>query len=54
MSQRLPLSGFTSVKKAAQFNEDFIKGYNEDIVQYSKELYELHNDLAFLLEENEN
>ena len=37
-----------------KFNEDFIKGYNEDIVQYSKELYELHNDLAFLLEENEN
>ena len=47
MSQRLPLSGFKWVKGASQFNEDFIKGYNEDSVQYPKELDELHNDLAF-------
>ena len=44
-------------KEEYQFNDDFIKSYNEDSnigffieadVQYLKELHELHNDLHFL------
>ena len=47
------------MNKASQFNEDFIKGYNEESdegyflevdVHYPKKLHELHNDLPFLLE----
>ena len=43
----------------SQFNEDFIKNYNEESdegyfpqvdVQYLKRIHELHNDLPFLLE----
>ena len=57
MSQKVPLGCFKQVEETSQFNEDFIKNYNEDIdiwsfseadVQYPEELCELHNDLLFL------
>ena len=46
-------------RNTSQFNEDFIKGYNEERdeeyflevdIQYPEKLYELHNDLQFLPE----
>ena len=30
MNQKLPLDGFGWVEETCQFNEDFIKGHNED------------------------
>ena len=30
MSQRLPLGGFKWVEETSQFNDDFIKSYNDD------------------------
>ena len=51
--QRLPVDGFERVEETSQFNEDFIKRYNEDSniggslevdVQYPEELHEPHND----------
>ena len=30
MSQKLPLDGFKWVEEKYQFNEDFIKSYNDD------------------------
>ena len=59
MPQKLPVSNFEWVEDTLQFNEDFIKNYNEESdegyflkidVQYPKKLHELHNDLPFLLE----
>ena len=59
MSQKLPLINFKWIKDTSQFNEDFIKNYNEESdegcfltvdVQYLEKLYELHNDLPFLPE----
>ena len=59
MSQQLPVDNFEWIKDTSQFNEDFIKNYNEesdegyfleDDVQYLEKLHELHNDLPFLLE----
>ena len=49
--------------KTSQFNEDFIRNYNEDNdeeyfleidVQYPQNLYNLHNDLPFLPEKMKN
>ena len=65
MSQKLPVNNFEQIKDTFQFNEDFIKNYNEESdegyflevdVQYLEKLQELHNDLSFLLEriKNEN
>ena len=57
MSQKLPLDGIKWVEEASQLNEDFMKRYNEDNdigyfietdVQYSRKLYELHNDIISL------
>ena len=56
MSQNLPLNNFELVKDTSQFNEDFIKNYNEgsnegyfDVeAQYPEKLHEIHNDLPFL------
>ena len=57
MSQKLPVNNFQWIKDTSQFNEDFIKNYNEESdegyflevdVQYLKKLYELHNDLRVL------
>ena len=60
MSQKLPVNRFEWIEKTSQFNEDFIKNYNEESdeeyflevdVQYSEELHELHNDLPFYQKE---
>ena len=57
MSQKLPANKFDWIKDTSQFNEDFIKNYNEESdegyllevdVQYHEKLHELHNDLPFL------
>ena len=57
MLQKLPVNKFEKVKDTSQFNEGFIKNYNEESdegyflevdVQYSEKLHELHNDLPFL------
>ena len=59
MSQKLPVNNFELIKDTSQFNEDFIKNYNEESdegyflevdVQYLEKLHELHNDLPFLAE----
>ena len=59
MSQKLPVNNFEQVEDTSQFNEDFIKNYNQETdegyfievdVQYLKKLHELHNDLSFLPE----
>ena len=59
MSQKLPVNKFEWIEDTSQFNEDFIKNYNEESdegyfldvdVQYPEKLHELHNDLPFLPE----
>ena len=59
MSQKLFVNNFEWIKDTSQFNEDFIKNYNQDSnkgyflevdVQYTKKLHELHNNLPFLPE----
>ena len=54
-----PSNKFEWIEKTFQFNEDFIKNYNEENherhclqvdIQYPEKLHELHNDLPFLLE----
>ena len=51
MSQKLPVNKFEWIEEASQFNEDFIKNYNEENdegyfletdVQYPGKLHELH------------
>ena len=63
MSQKLPVNNFEWIKDTSQFNEDFIKNYNEESdegyflevdVQYLKNLNELYNDLPFFARKNEN
>ena len=58
-SQKLPVNNFKWIKDTSQFNEDFIKDYNEESdngyclevdVQYIEKLLELYNDLPFLPE----
>ena len=59
MSQKLPANNFEWIKDTSQFNEDFIKNYNEESeegyflevdVQYLGKLHKPHNDLRFLPE----
>ena len=59
MSRKLPVNNFEWMKDTSQFNEDFIKNYNEENdegyflevdVQYLEKLQEVCNDLSFLLE----
>ena len=59
MSQKLPVNNFGRIKDTSQFNEDFIKNYNEESderyffkadAQYPEKLHELYNDLLFLPE----
>ena len=54
MSQKLPLNNSEWTKETSQFDEDFIKKYNEESdkgyflvinVQYIEKLHEIHNDL---------
>ena len=56
MSQKVPINNFGWVKDTSQFNEDFIKNYNEKSdegyflevdIQYPENLHNLHNDLPF-------
>ena len=53
MSQKLPVNNIELIKDTFQFNEGFIKNYNEEsdegyfleiVVQYPEKLHELHND----------
>ena len=59
MLQKLLVNNFELFKGNSQFNEDFIKSYNEESyegcflevhVQYSEKFHELHNDLLCLPE----
>ena len=59
MSQKFPVNNFEWIKDTFQFNEDFIKNYNEESdegyflkvdVQYLEKLHELDNDLQVLSE----
>ena len=59
MSETLPVNRFEWIEDTSQFNEDFMKNYNEEIdegyflevdVQYSEKLHEIHSDLPFLAE----
>ena len=59
MSQKFPINEFEWIKDIFQFNEDFIKNYNEESdegyffdvgVYCSEKLHELHDDLPFLPE----
>ena len=59
MSQKLPTNSFKWVEDLSQFNENFIKNYDEnsDIghflevdIDYPKRLFNLHKDLPFLPE----
>ena len=59
MPQRLPVNGFKWVKNLSQFNEDFIKRYDENSItgylleldiEYPKTLFNGHEDLTFLPE----
>ena len=56
MSQKLPVNIFEWTEDASQFNEEFIKNYNQESdegyflevdVQYLEKIYEIHNDLPF-------
>ena len=53
--QKLPVNNFKWIKNTSQFNESFIKNYNEWCflevnVQYLEKLQKLHDDLPFLPE----
>ena len=57
MSKKLPVNGFVWIDHLPEFNEDFIKKYDEngDIgyipeldTDYPKELFKLHSVLPFL------
>ena len=59
MWQKLPVNNFEWIKDISQFNEDFIRNYNEKSdkgyflevdVQYLEKVHKRHNDLPFLLE----
>ena len=60
MSLSLPVSNFEWVEDTFQFNEDYVRSYDEGSdegyflqvdVQYLKNLHERHNNLLFLPEE---
>ena len=59
MLRKFPIYNFEWIKDTSQFNEDFIKNYNEESdegyffevdVQYLEKLHELPDDLPFLPE----
>ena len=56
MLRKFPIYNFEWIKDTSQFNEDFIKNYNDEKgegyflevdVQYFEKLHKLHNDLPF-------
>ena len=58
MSQKLAVNGFKWVENLSQFKEEFIKNYGENsnkgyflevVVEYPKNLHNLHSNLPFLL-----
>ena len=60
MSQSLPVNGFQWMEQLCQFDESFIKNYNENNdkghilevdVEYPKNLFNLHCDYHFYLKE---
>ena len=63
MLQKLLVDNFEWIENTFQFNEDFIKSYNEESdeqyfleggVQYPEKLHKPHNDLPFLAEKIKN
>ena len=59
MSQRLPINGFDWIEQLSEFDERYIKNYDENNdkryilevdVEYPKNLFNLHSDLPFLPE----
>ena len=60
LSQKLPVNGFKWVEKLSNFNERFIKSYNENsdigcffwkqMQSIQKQIFNLHKDLPFLPE----
>ena len=59
MSQKLPVNWFIWYKYVSEFNEKFIKNYeeNSDVgnflevdVEYPKKLWDSHKELSFLAE----
>ena len=57
MPQKLLINNFQQIKDTSQFNEDFIRNYNEESdeghflkvdVQHPEKLHERHNDLLLL------
>ena len=59
MSQKLPVNGFEWVEELSEFDERFIKNYDENSekgyflevdVEYLKNLFHFHSDLPFLPE----
>ena len=61
--QKLSVNKFELIENTLQFNEGFIKNYNEEIekgyflkvdIQYPEKLHKLLNDLLFLRPKNEN
>ena len=63
MSQKLPINGLEWVKNLSKINEDFIKKYIENSdkgcflevdLEYSKTLFNSHEDLPFLPERKKN
>ena len=63
MLQKLPKNKFKWIENTSQFNEDFIKDYNEGSdegyflefdVPCPEKLHECHNDLPFLSERMKN
>ena len=59
MSQKLPVNNFVWIKGTSQFNEDFLKNYNEESdegyflevdLKCTEILHELHDDFLFLPE----
>ena len=63
MSVKLPVNGFKWVESTSQFNENFLKVYNEKSneryllgvdIKYPEKLHKLHNDLTFLPKKDGN
>ena len=59
MSQKLLVDGFKQIKKLSEYDERFVKYYDENNdrgyilkvdVKYPENLFNLHSDLPFLLE----
>ena len=63
MSQKLPVNGFKWMEQLSEFNEGFIRNYDENNdkgyifeidVEYPKNLFNLHSDLQFLPKAKKN